>query len=179
MGHERGGLASMYTIDSRDLVRERKDLPQSSVGAPHPMLFAYEGGLHLAYYLQKPDVWKTSSDQTDGDESNLESCALVRFVRPLAHLFGPPSDETFEGHPLAARGLRPYSVFEIENSSWIRGLVQMDSVHPRHRPERFQKYKHFVFTFHDEVFECVAESFELSMQRGAVAEVLQSSWAAG
>jgi hypothetical protein len=104
---------------------------------------------------------------------------LVRFTRPIAHMFGPPNDEAFAGHPLAQRGLEPYSVFEVHQSSWIRALERMNSVHPRHRPEAYARYKHFVFAFHDSVFECIAEGFELSAYRGSVSAVLRSSWPQG
>ena len=34
------------------------------------------------------------------------------------------ADEAFSGHPLAERGLQPYSTFEVLDSSWIRGLMK-------------------------------------------------------
>ena len=57
-------------------------------------------------------------------------------------MFGPPNDEAFSGHPLASRGLHPYGAFKIENSSWIRHLEKMNSVHPNHHPERYFKLQH-------------------------------------
>lgn len=69
-------------------------------------------------------------------------------------MFGPPNDEAFAGHPLADRGLNPYSVAEVQRSSWIRGLERMNSVHARHSRERFLEHKrHFVFAFHDSTFK--------------------------
>jgi hypothetical protein len=102
-----------------------------------------------------------------------EPVALVSFTHPYAHMFGPPNDEAFEAHPLASHGLRPYAVFEVRDSSWIRNLDHMNSVHEYHRPESFAKYHHFVFAFHDTTFECVAETFSLSVHTGSVAQVLQ------
>ena len=109
----------MYTVDELDTVTERSDVPQSSVGAPCPQISAGEHFLHLAYYLEK---------------SEGEDCAVVRFVRPYAHMFGPPNDEAPSAHPLARRGLRPYAAFEVRSSSWIRALEQMNAVHRFHRP---------------------------------------------
>src|SRR5262245_63708733 len=71
-----------------------------------------------------------------------------------------PNDEAFAGHPLANRGLMPYGAFVIESSSWIRRLEQMNSAHPCHKPERFWARKHYVLTFHDSTFECVADRSE-------------------
>ena len=92
-----------------------------------------------------------------------------------AHMFGPPNDEAFEGHPLSQRGLRPYAVFEVQASSWLASLERMNSVHPYHSAERFAKYKHFIFAFHDTTFECIAEGFSVSIHRGSVRSVLRSS----
>lgn len=170
----------MYSIDRKDSVTERTDLPQSSVGAPCPVVLSGEHFLHLAYYLEeREEAWDGSTVRMVSEQSEDEPCALVLFTRAAAHMFGPPNDEAFNGHPLAARGLKPYAVFEVGSSSWVRKLEQMNSVHPYHRPERFAKYKHFVFAFHDSVFECVAEGFEFSVHRGSVSNVLHASWPQG
>lgn len=76
-------------------------------------------------------------------------------------MFGPPNDEAFAGHPLAARGLRPYSVARVEASSWIRTLEAMNRVHPHHRPDRYRELQHFVISFHDSTFECIAKGYDL------------------
>ncbi|HEX8863370.1 MAG TPA: hypothetical protein VGC06_30595 [Actinomycetes bacterium] len=56
--------------------------------------------------------------------------------------WGPPNDEALQGHPLVDRGLRPYGVFRVEGSSWIRQLERMNRVHPQHRPEAFRDLCH-------------------------------------
>jgi hypothetical protein len=95
----------------------------------------------------------------------------VRFVRPYASMFGPPNDEAFAGHPLAERGLHPYGAFEVQHSSWIRSLEKMNSVHPHHRAERFDEYRHFVLVFHDTTFECVATGYTHELASGPLNEV--------
>jgi hypothetical protein len=87
-------------------------------------------------------------------------------------MFGPPNDEAFHGHPLAERGLHPYGAFRIVNSSWIRTLERMNSVHPHHRPEVFWKRQHFVFAFHDSTFECICNEFDVAKMRGSIAGVI-------
>jgi hypothetical protein len=167
----------MYAVDSRDTVVELENVPQSSVGAPCPMILSGEHFLHLAYYLEDVDPqWDGATVGVVSENTQDEPCALVRFVRPIARMFGPPNDEAFSGHPLAKRGLNPYSVFEISDSSWRRTLERMNSVHPYHRPEVYARYKHFIFAFHDTVFECIAEGFEFSIHRGSVSGVLRDSW---
>jgi hypothetical protein len=166
----------MYSIDHLDSVNELSGVPQSSVGAPCPMILCGEHFLHLAYLLQEDTTgWDFKTVRVVGEDTPEQPCALARFNRVVAHMFGPPNDEAFHGHPLAKRGLHPYGVFEVSNSSWIRGLERMNSVHPYHNPARYERLRHFVFAFHDTTFECVAEGFETSVQLGSVASVLRDS----
>lgn len=168
----------MYSVDQKDTVVELKDTPQSSVGAPCPVVLATEHKVHLAYYLQNiPEGWDGSSGRVMDEHTSGEPVSLVSFRQPYAHMFGPPNDEAFGGHPLASRGLRPYGVYEIRGSSWIRSLERMNAVHPAHRPEHFADYHHFVFAFHDTTFECVAEAFSVSIRTGSVVDVLGKAFA--
>lgn len=164
----------MYSIDSLDEVVEVTGLPQSSIGAPCPMILAGEHHLHLAYLLEeRPDDWDGTTVRILDEISPGEPVALVEFSRAYAHMFGPPNDEAFSGHPLASRGLDPYGAYEVLHSSWIRNLEGMNAVHPHHKPEHFASYRHFVFAFHDTTFECVAADFRMSRHEGSVEEILQ------
>lgn len=107
-----------------------------------------------------------------GPGTSGEPAAIVRFARPYASMFGPPNDEAFAGHPLAARGLRPYGAFEVQDSSWIRRLEKMNSVHPCHRPEHFSIYRHFILAFHDTTFECVATGYSHELAAGPLNELV-------
>ncbi len=149
----------MYEVDSRDEVIELKELPQSSVGAPIPIVLADEFKVILAYYLED------GADQNRPKETDPshESIAIVRFNSVTSHMFGPPNDEAFSGHPLAKRGLQPYSAFRVDQSSWIRRLERMNSVHPYHDPSHYKAKQHFIFAFHDSTFECVCKDFELKI----------------
>ena len=39
-------------------------------------------------------------------------------------------------------------------------MEKRNRVHYRHDPSRYAKLSHFIFTFHDSTFECVAESLK-------------------
>jgi hypothetical protein len=168
----------MYSVDSKDFVVEITDIPQSSIGAPCPMILAREHSLHLAYYLEDPAPdWDGTTIRVVDPATSNEPVALVEFVYVYAHMFGPPNDEAFNGHPLESRGLRPYSVYEIRHSSWIRCLERMNSVHPHHESKVFDVYKHFIFAFHDTTFECVARSYIVTLHKGSVMDIIkQTSW---
>jgi hypothetical protein len=168
---------SMYSIDSKDAVVQISDVPQSSVGAPCPMILAGEYHLRLAYYIQeRPSDWDGKTVRLVGENTSGEPVALIAFTRPYAHMFGPPNDEAFNGHPLSSRGLKPYRVYKITDSSWLRGLQQMNAVHPYHRREHFAKYHHFIFAFHDTTFECIAETFQATAHRGSVHDILEKAF---
>ena len=160
----------MYEVDDRDEVVCLDGVPEPDAGAPLPAVVADEGHLLLAYLVGEPDPgWDGSYVNVVSPDSEGLATALVEFRRPYAHLFGPPNDEAFAGHPLAGRGLRPYAAFEILHSSWLRRLERMNAVHPRHDPEQFlASRRHFVFAFHDSTFECIAQGYMVHQARGSM-----------
>lgn len=169
----------MYEVDDRDIVAEIHDAPAPDVGAPMPLLIASEHRLLLAYYINEHDPeWRGTYVCVTGPAADF-MVAIVRFDMLYAHMFGPPNDEAFHGHPLASRGLEPYAVFEIRDSSWLRRLERMNSVHHRHDPASFMDgQRHFVFAFHDTTFECIAEGFTVEIMRGGIGAVLPRMMAA-
>jgi hypothetical protein len=122
---------------------------------------------------ETPSDWNGTWVRVVDISSEGEPIALVEFERYKVFMFGPPNDEAFNGHPLYERGLKPYSVFEIKNSSWVRRLERMNSVHPYHKAEQFERLKHYIFAFHDSTFECVAEGFKVSIHEGSLVNLLK------
>lgn len=163
----------MYSTDYKDTILRVTDVPQPSVITPSPMVVAGVHHIRLAYYLQNASGGLDGAGSRTAEKTIGEPVGLVEFSRTYAHMFGPPNADAFRGHPLAERGLEPYGVYEIWESSWLRRLVRMNAVHPAHRPEQFAAYHHFVFAFHDTTFECIARSYKSSVHTGSVAEVLE------
>jgi hypothetical protein len=48
----------------------------------------------------------------------------------------------------------------------------MNSVHPYHDPKQFEELNHYVFTFHDSTFECVARGLEVTIRKGSLRDIL-------
>ncbi|HMT08962.1 MAG TPA: hypothetical protein PKA82_13235 [Pyrinomonadaceae bacterium] len=162
----------MYEVDNRDKVVKLDGVPQSSVGAPIPTVLSNERMAVVAFYLHDtPDDWDGNSVRIVGVDSE-EPAAIIEFKWCYAHMFGPPNDEAFEGHPLYERGLMPYGAYEIIDSSWIRKLERMNSVHRYHNSERFLGHHHYIFAFHDSTFECVADGFEITETSGSMESLL-------
>jgi hypothetical protein len=163
----------MYDVDERDRVCGLEGVPDSEPGAPMPLVVADDFRTVLAY-IASDAVAPTadSPSQTQTSPAGAEPFALVTFDICYAHMFGPPNDEAIAGHPLHRRGVVPYGAFEVLDSSWIRKLERMNSVHPRHRPERFLNRRHLIFTFHDSTFECVCDGFQVTRAHGWIDTVV-------
>ena len=110
-------------------------------------------------------------------ESTFGTIAVCDFKRPVSYFSVPVSDETFDAHPFAFRGLSGCGVYRVEDSSWLRRLTAIQYYHSRPYPGAFSSTKHFIFVFHDSILEVAADdvevlSFEGSME-AAQDEMLQ------
>ena len=126
----------MYVPD-RDEVFRLSGIPQSSVGAPLPLLLATENIVSVSFYCENTLADWNGETVRSVDYTSDEPWAIVTFAGCDAHMFGPPNDEAFSGHPLYVRGLRPYGAYVVRDSSWLRDLERMNSVHPHHDRARF------------------------------------------
>lgn len=91
-----------------------------------------------------------------------ERYVVLRFPGCWFASLGPPGHNGFELHPLAANGLQLYGVFEILNSTAyeLHGFVG-GTLADQHRADHpgsgsVGNSRHFVVTFHDEMFQCFA-----------------------
>jgi hypothetical protein len=84
-------------------------VPQSSIGAPIPLVLSDGMTTMLGYYLENtPASWDGTWVQVVDATTDGAPVAIVRFNLCHAHYFGHPNDEAFTGHPLAKPGLTPY-----------------------------------------------------------------------
>lgn len=129
------------------------------IGAPTPTVLSNELNVYLIFYINKTDPnWDGKTINVR--ESTDEGITTIRFSKYAQFKFGNPNDETISGHELSKYGLQPYTIQEVEESKWITELQNINSVHPYHNDSLFEKYKHFIFFFHDSCFEIVCEEFE-------------------
>jgi hypothetical protein len=115
-----------------------------------------------------PDPWILASDfeptrviyRVAESAPTEEPFAVLRFPMCQIMKFGYPNDEALGGHPLYEKGLGAYSIFEVLNSSWDKLLSDQNLIpFPNPRPaERLSR--HFIVTFHESTFECLAEHIE-------------------
>jgi hypothetical protein len=161
----------MYSVSpfAHDTVVALRDVPQSSVDVPSPIVIAGEDRLFVLCVLQSiPEGWYDTWVKMMSSDPQGEPFALIVFHRPLAYCRGIPDGEGLQGHPLYKRGLRPNGAFEIQSSSWQDGLMKMSRPHAAHRREGYHRYRHFILAFRDTTFECLAETYSIRLGTGSV-----------
>jgi hypothetical protein len=158
----------VYQVDGNDEVLDLLGLPEISDGAPQPLVIADEHRLVLAYVMQYLSPTSEHGVRGVGPSPTDQPIAMVTFSPCYAHMSGPPNDEAMSGHPLSSKGLSSNCVVEVKNSSWIRTLERMNSVHPLHRPIRYKTYRHVIFAFHDSTFECVCGGYKFETAWGSM-----------
>jgi hypothetical protein len=134
----------MYKIDEKDRVVPIDTIPHALTGTAFPTVVADEHITILRYCLIDK-------------EDQQEKFAILHFEHCWAHYMGPPNCEALHGHPLYERGLSYYGIFEVLDSSWIRLMEERNRVHDKHSPARYAELRHFIFSFEDTTFECIAK----------------------
>jgi hypothetical protein len=94
---------------------------------------------------------------------------IVEFDLCSTTQFGYPNDEARRGHPLYERGLVGYGVYEVCNSSWVKLETEQNRVAFPNTPDSTQR--HFIFTFHDSTFECIARGLRASLSTKPYVEI--------
>jgi len=117
----------------------------ANVGAPMPTFLHGEFYTHLVYYLNAYDE--------EVGRITFKNCAAVR-----------TDQQGEDGHILLGSGWEPYTFLRIANSSWCQSF-------------RFSnpKQNHFVYSFHDSTFECIAETWSASQVAGPISNALRLS----
>lgn len=126
-------------------------VPRPAADAAEPFIVASDRRVILAYPIAESDFERFGPFDSDDDPF-----CTVLFPDAVFHRLGPPGDLDLEIHPL---GLSGYSVHEVMNSS----LAAEISAVGQHGPAQ----RHFVITFQDSTFECVASDYTVVGVYGA------------
>jgi len=57
--------------------------------------------------------------------------------------------------------MKSYSFYELKNSDLIKSLQDIEKVHSQYNPKKWEMYRHYILTFHDNMFECIVQDFEI------------------
>lgn len=121
---------------------------------PEPVVMSNDTELFVAFFAYR--LIDGNLDQTADEE-----IIVIKFHRSIKHTFGSPSNETIHAHPCYKLGLTPNAFYEVKNSYMLKEAETIQKSHPRFDQNDFNKFRHFILTFHDKTFECVAEDFQL------------------
>ncbi|MGB1252092.1 MAG: hypothetical protein ACPG8W_15850 [Candidatus Promineifilaceae bacterium] len=122
------------------------------------MLIQTEEKCYLLFNISGPPV------------ANCIPQAIVEFDAPLKTQFGVPNDEALDGHPLSDSGLGAYDAFEVINSRWLAEERRRNQVV---FPDSKFMYRHFIFTFHDSTFECLANDLTITVDTRSFEQIWQ------
>ncbi len=132
-------------------------------GAPEPVLIQSEFRTFLAFGLAATALKLGPLTALPPEEPNQGEIGIVEWLDCRGAVLGGLNDEALHGHALWSSGLADaghYGAAEVMGSAWIRELEAANRVHPLHRPERFERLRHFILGFHDSTFECIADGYD-------------------
>lgn len=147
--------------------------PAWSIGAPIPTVFSNGNTTIIVYYIDDVDnSWNgTYTKLISPDSKEKYFLGMVTFIGANSHRFGIVNDEAVDGHPLYEKGLEVYCAHIVENSSWIKELKTIHSVHPQFSEESWRSDKHYLLFFHDEIFEVIAKDHQIEVFHDSFSEV--------
>jgi hypothetical protein len=145
-----------------------------NTGAPLPQVLLSDTRTFVIFVVETvdPDWDGTYVTVKSAASDEAEDLALVEFHRCTSARLGSPNDEVFSGHPLSGRGLEGYTAQLVRNSRWLGELEAINRLHRGYRPEWWAAKNHYVLWFHDNTFECIAESFTIERHRCSIPNLL-------
>lgn len=138
---------------------EIKGLFEMDLGSPSPLILSNENELFVTFYFDGQVFSKIPQERNTIYDTGV---IVLKFRNYLKYTFGMPGEETIQGHPYSKLGMQSYSFYELEGSDLIERLQSIEEVHPEYDSAKWQQYKHHILTFHDNMFECVSQGFELT-----------------
>lgn len=134
-------------------------------GSPSPTILSNDNELFIAFYANR------QNSSTIPQECNTiydTGVFALKFKVYLKYTFGLPGEETIQGHPYSKLGMKSYSFYELKNSDLIKSLQDIEKVHPQYNPTKWEMYRHYILTFHDNMFECIAQDFEIREENTSI-----------
>lgn len=115
-----------------------------------------EAGTFLTFNATRP----TGRMGPYGEYYDDAGTAVVEFKRCLVSRFGYPNDE-------ARWGIPPYKdvsygIYEVRDSTWIKDVVRLNRYRFPWTKDDYVR-RHFIFAFHDDTFECLADDLALEV----------------
>jgi hypothetical protein len=152
---------SSVSPQQEDLVVLLDDVPHPAADAAEPFLVSSGQRVILAYPIAESDFERFGPFDSDDDPF-----CTVLFPDAAFYRLGPPGNGELEIHPLAAQGLLGYSVHEVMNSS-LAAEIPAAGEPAAATNSTSAAHRHFVVTFNESTFECVASDYTVVGVYGA------------
>lgn len=144
---------------------EIKGLFEMDYGAPSPTILSNDNELFITFYKDKESTSVIPQERNTIYDTGI---LALKFKRYLKYTFGIPGNETIHGHPYSKLGMQSCSFYELTNSDLIQSLKDIEKVHAYYDPKNWEMYKHYILTFHDNMFECIAQGFEIREENTSI-----------
>ncbi|MDQ6479990.1 hypothetical protein [Dyadobacter sp. LHD-138] len=140
---------------------ELKDFFEMDFGAPLPMIVSTDTELFITFYSDQ-EIKSFYPNALNPVYST--GVVVLKFKHYLKYTFGIPGNETIEGHPYFKLGMKLFKFYELTNSDLVAHLEKIEKSHQYYNPNKWKDYKHYILTFHDNMFECVAKKFKVRIE---------------
>lgn len=137
-------------------------------GAPLLKIYSSDNRLYLVFYSDFNSIDEKTKMITPIITSKI---AIIRFNRVLEYKYGLPNDELIFCHQLYKYGLESYSGFCLKDSPWIASTKELLSNHPYFSLSSIKDSKHFILSFKEGVFECIANRYDVKYVNGDMFDV--------
>lgn len=95
-------------------------------------------------------------------ENDDNNSIILKFKNYVIYKFGFSGHETIPYHKYSEYNITTSTFYNIKSSYWINELKNIATQHPRYDEKKWDSYNHFIITFEDEMFECIAEKYEVT-----------------
>lgn len=108
-----------------------------------------------------------------GDGDVLPPAVIVEFADYECFRECAFRNDTVESHPYRGRGLELHAAHMVANSLWIGREQNINATPPRHEDASWNDYRHYVLTFPDAFFECLARRHRVTVFKGGLKEAME------
>jgi len=143
------------------------------MGSPIPKIISTDNKLVLLFNVDIFDGPNITDKIHELSNENGACTAIIKFNKSVIHKFGSPNDEVIIGHPYYNMGLRAYSFWKVNDSDWKKEIIRINAHHPYFNENSFDSMNHYILTFKDNTFECLAESYDLEYSYNSLDSVIQ------
>jgi len=147
-----------------------------NIGTPEPKILCNDINLILLFYIDLLDLPKITNKIKQRAGESDTGIAIMKFKKNYIYKYGVPNDEVLDGHPYYKLGLEHYSFFKVNDSDWIKEIKRIESHHPYSDENSFDDLNHYIITFKDNTFECVAEDYNVEYSIDTMEEALKKEF---